>query len=262
MFSAAASRGVERSSKIAEFVSHITSTQLAAAIGNVLAVSLGAVLFERVWVLLFAHSYLPVESATYVYRTLHPFESFTALYAIITGVILWLAALAGGWCENFATYYRITDAVAQHPLGSTLDAAWMKKLTGAIEHNLGGWSTSIVLGYLLGFTPVLGHFFGLPLDVRHVTLSSGTLALAAARFGTESLGRGWFYSAVEGIGVVFVLNLVVSFTIAGMVALRAYDVSLSEQFSILRFLLREAIKSPLQFVLPPQVPVLQRHNSR
>jgi site-specific recombinase len=249
-------RGVERSSKIANLVSHITSTQLAAALGNVLAVSAGAVLFEKLWVVMFAHSYLPVESATYVYQTLHPFASYTGLYAIITGIILWMAALAGGWCENFATYYRISEAVAQHPLGSRVHPATMRKLAQILERNLGGWSTSVILGYLLGFTPVLGHFFGLPLDVRHVTLSSGTLALAAARFGTESLGRSWFYSAVEGIGLVFVLNLGVSFTIAGMVALRAYDLTLAEQFAILRFLCREAIKSPLRFVLPPKRPKL------
>jgi site-specific recombinase len=244
-------RGLERSSKIAYLVSHITSTQLAAAVGNVLAVNAGAVLFEKLWVVMFAHSYLPAESATYVYQTLHPFASNTGLYAVITGIILWMAALAGGWCENFAMYYRITEAVAQHPLGVRVPGR-MRKLAQILERNLGGWSTSIVLGYLLGFTPVLGHFFGLPLDVRHVTLSSGTLALAAARFGTESLGRAWFYHALEGIGLVFVLNLGVSFTIAGMVALRAYDLTLTEQFAILRFLCWEAIKSPLRFVLPPR----------
>ena len=43
--------------------------------------------------------------------------SGTAFYAVITGVILWMAALAGGWFENFAVYYRLTDAVAQHPAG-------------------------------------------------------------------------------------------------------------------------------------------------
>ena len=247
-------RGIQRSSKLADFVSRITSTQLAAAVGNVLAVSVGAALFERLWVAIFSHSYLPVESATYVYQTLHPFQSNTALYAVITGIILWMAALAGGWCENFATFYRLTDTVAQHPLGSRIGSRWMERLANILERNLGGWSTSVALGYLLGFAPVLGHFFGIPLDVRHVTLSSGTLALAAARFGVRSLGRSWFYHALEGLGLVFVLNLGVSFTIAGVVALLAYDVSLLEQLSILRFLCREVMRSPLRFVWPASKP--------
>ena len=43
------SRGVERENKLTDFVSRITSTQLAAALGNVFAVSSGALLFERLW---------------------------------------------------------------------------------------------------------------------------------------------------------------------------------------------------------------------
>ena len=119
-----------------------------------------------------------------------------------------------------------------------------------IELNLAGWSTSIALGYLLGFVPVIARFFGIPFDVRHVTLSTGTLALAAARFGTSSFGKDWFYYAMAGIGVTFVLNLGVSFSIASFVALRAYDVSRREQLLLLRFLLRQIVRSPLKFLFP------------
>ncbi len=243
-------RGQERSSKLTEFVSRITSTQLAAALGNVLAVSAGAVVFEWLYKLLFAHSYLARESASHVYETLHPFASGTAFYAIVTGVILWLAALAGSWLENAAVYYDLSEAIAQHPLGLRLSERATKKFAHIVRHNMGGWSTSIVLGYLLGFTPVVGAFFGIPLDVRHVTLSSGTLALAAARFGTAGLGDRWFLYAVEGIAVVFVLNLTVSFMIALYVALRAYDIGLREQLRMLRAVVTEGMRSPLRFIVP------------
>ena len=243
-------RGLQRSSKLTDFVARITSTQLAAAIGNVVAVSAGALLFEMLWQVIFRESYLPELGAAHVYDTLNPFASGTALYAIETGVILWLAALAGSWMENAAVYYRLAEAVAQHPVSSRLGEAFSRKVSRIVKHNVGGWCTSIVLGYLLGFTPVLGEFFGLPLDIRHVTLSSGTLALAAARFGTTSLGNRWFYHAVVGIGVIFALNLFVSFTIAAFVALRAYDVGPHEQWSILRFLASGAVRSPLRFLLP------------
>ena len=244
------SRGVERENKLSEFVSRITSTQLAAALGNVFAVSIGAIFFERLWLLVFSESYLAHETATHVYETLNPTSSGTALFAVQTGIILWMAALAGGWCENFAVYYRLTDAVAEHPLGLKIGLGRMKKISRRLQRNLGGWSTSIVLGYLLGFTPEIGHFFGLPLDVRHVTLSTGTLALAVAHFGARSMGRHWFYAAVAGIAVIFVLNLFVSFSIAAYVGLRAYEVSGREQWQILRFLVVNALKSPLRFLWP------------
>src|SRR5271165_6541011 len=239
-------RGVERENKLTDFVSRITSTQLAAAIGNVVAVSVGAIFFERIWLLFFSQSYLAHESATHVYETLSPTASGTAFYAAITGVILWMAALAGGWCENFAVYYRLTDAVAQHPLGQSVGQGRMKRISASLQRNIAGWSTSIVLG----FTPVMGRFFGIPLDVRHVTLSTGTLALSVAHFGARSMGRTWFYQAVAGIGVIFVLNLFVSFSIAAYVGLRAYEVSGREQLRILRFLVIDGLKSPLRYIWP------------
>jgi site-specific recombinase len=243
-------RGVERENKLTVFVSRITSTQLAAALGNVFAVSIGALLFEALWRMFFSQSYLSPESATHVYETLNPTASGTAIFAIITGVILWMAALAGGWFENFAVYYRLTDAVAQHPLGLQVGQGKMKKISRTLQRNLGGWSTSIVLGYLLGFTPVIGKFFGIPLDVRHVTLSTGTFALSVAHFGVRSIERGWFYEAVAGIAVIFILNLFVSFSIAAYVGLRAYDVSGHEQWEILRYLILDGLKSPLRFLWP------------
>jgi site-specific recombinase len=249
-------RGVARWSKISEFASDISRTQLAAAFSNVIAVCIGAVLFEKLWARMFQDHYLPLDAAKHVYQTLHPFTSGTAIFAAFTGVLLWLAALIGGWFENFAVYHRLPEAIAQHPLGLRVGARRMRWAADWVERNAASWSTSIVLGYLLGFSPVVAKFFGVPLDVRHVTLSTGTLALAAARFGTSSFGHGWMYYAIAGIGITFVLNLGVSFSIASIVALRAYDVPRREQVQILKFLVREFFSSPLSFIFPVEADVL------
>lgn len=89
-----------------------------------------------------------------------------------------------------------------------------------------------------------------------MTLSTGTLALAAARFGTSSFGHGWLYYAMAGIAITFVLNLGVSFSIASIVALRAYDVPRHEQIQILRFLGREFLESPISFLFPRERTIL------
>ena len=107
-------------SKISDFTARISRTQLAAAIGNVIAVCIGSVALERLWRVMFAEHYLPAESARHVYEALHPFASGTIIYAAGTGVILWLAALIGGWCENFAVFHRLTEAVPSIPLAVAL----------------------------------------------------------------------------------------------------------------------------------------------
>jgi site-specific recombinase len=243
-------RGISRRSKIADFAASISRTQLAAALGNVFAVCLGAIAFEHLWRKVFLDHYLPEQTARHVYETLHPFSSATAIDAALTGVILWLAALIGGWCENFAVYNRIPAAIAAHPLGHRFGIRRMQRVANWFENNIASWSTSIVLGFLLGFTPEIARFFGIPLDVRHVTLSTGMLALAAARYGTAAFGNHWFYSAVAGIGITFVLNLGVSFSIASVVALRAYNVGQNERLSILRYVLAQVVSSPLRFLYP------------
>jgi site-specific recombinase len=243
-------RGASRRSKIADFSASISRTQLAAALGNILAVCAGAILFEQLWSHFFFRHFLASEDAHHVYETLHPFTSATAIDAAFTGVLLWFAGLIGGWCENFAVYNRIPAAIAQHPIGLKIGVPRMQRFATWFEHNIAAWSTSIVLGYLMGLTPEVATFFGIPLDVRHVTLNTGMLALAAARDGIASLGHHWFRFAVAGIAITFVLNLGVSFTIASIVALRAYNVRRNERLSILKYVLKQMARSPWRFLFP------------
>ena len=246
-------RGESRRSEITEYGASISRTQLAAALGNILAVSSGAVVFNLIWLKAFHAPYVPAAQAEKVYLSLRPLASATAIDAALTGVLLWLAGLIGGWCENFAVYHSIPASIAQHPLRKTFGADRMERFADSVDRNIGAWSTSISLGYLLGFTPVFAEFFGLPLDVRHVTLNTGMFAFAAARFGPSAFRHLWLYSAVVGIAIMFVLNLGVSFAIASFVALRAYDVGHKERASILRYVLRQIISSPLQFLFPVRV---------
>jgi len=247
-------RGKTRMEKLADFISRITRSQLASAAGNLLAVCAGCVLFARLWAFVFSRPYLTVSSAEYVYKTLDPFASGTMIFAALTGVILWISALAGGWFENFAIYNRLPEAIAQHPLGRKFGRERMEKLAAAVDANLSGWTTSIVLGYLLGFVPAMGKFFGIPLDVRHVTLAAGSLALAASSFGRDWLYRGWFFYTLVGIATTFVFNLGVSFSIAASVAMRAYGVPRRDQIRLLRFTALSFLRSPRRFLIPPAKP--------
>jgi site-specific recombinase len=243
-------RGDSRRDKIVDFTATITRTQLAAALGNILAVCSGAVVFNLLWRVIFGTSYLPADQAERVYHSLSPLHSATTIDAALTGVLLWMAGLIGGWCENFAVYNRIPASIAQHPLGRKFGIQRMEEIADWFHHNIAAWSTSISLGYLMGFTPVIAEFFGLPLNVRHVTLNTGMFAFAAASYGWPAFGQLWLYSAIVGIAIMFVMNLGVSFSIASSVALRAYDVPRKERVAILRYTGKQILQSPLRFLLP------------
>ena len=245
---------VQDTSNIDELVSYvqrIVRSQLAAAFGNIIAVGAGAVVFSIIWKMTFGVPFLDVETAEYAVKSMNPILSGTIFYAILTGVILWLSSLAGGWIENWAVYHQLPRAIAEHRLGSAFKPETLQKFSQSFAHNIAPWGGSIVLGFMLGMTPSVGNFFGLPLDVRHVTLSTGTLALGITSRGPEVLGRGALIWAGLGIAVTFVMNLGVSFYLALRLALRAQDISPSENHEILRTLWRRFWAAPREFFLPP-----------
>ena len=96
------------------------------------------------------------------------------------------------------------------------------------------------------------QFLGLPLEVRHVTLSTGSLTLAASSLGAGALAHAPFLAAASGIAVIGILNFGVSFALALMVALRAREVDRSWRIRLVGALLVRLRRSPLEFVLPPR----------
>ena len=244
-------RDASGSDELVTFVARIFRSQLAAALGNVVAVSLGAVAFSFAWRAAIGAPFIPEETAQHTVESLDPLHSGTILFAALTGVILWLSSLAGGWIENWAVYNRLPQAIAEHRLGGMLQRKTLVRVSDVFTRNVSGWGGSVALGFMLGMTPPLARFFGLPLDVRHVTLSTGTVALSSASLGREVFENGALYWAAVGIAFTFVLNLSVSFYFALMLALRAQDVSSKDHLEIMRTLLRRFAQSPRDFFLPP-----------
>ena len=243
-------RDASKSDELADYVARITRSQLAAALGNIVAVGAGAIVFSMLWKWATGMPFLSVETAEYAVTSLNPLHSGTIFYAMLTGAILWLSSLAGGWIENWAVYHQLPRAIEEHRLGTAVSPETLMRISGSLSRNIAGWGGSIVLGFMLGMTPVVGHFFGVPLDVRHVTLSTGTLALGVTSRGLEVLGRGVLLWAALGIAVTFALNLGVSFYLALRLALRAQDVSPQDHLAILRTLWRHFRASPAEFFLP------------
>jgi site-specific recombinase len=203
----------------------IVGSQVSATIANLVAVTLGCVVFNQAWHALTGHSYLSVEKATSLLTDLSPVDSLTIIYAAFTGVILWSSSLIGGWVDNWSAYQRVPQGIADHPLGRRFGRERMVAISRFVRRNIAGWGTNISLGMMLGLAPEIGHFLGIPLDVRHVTLNSGMLALACTSEGVDWWSRQALVLALSGIACMFVLNLGVSFTLSLWTALRAHGMS-------------------------------------
>jgi site-specific recombinase len=245
-------RGQDRVNEIADYTARICRSQLAAVLGNVILVCIGAFAFVHLWSLMFGRPFLNETEASEIYAQLSPLSSGTVLYAALTGVILWLASVVGGWFDNFCAYHRLPLAIAQHPAGRTLGRDRLARWGERLADNASGWATNVSLGFMLGMTPAIGHFLGLPLDVRHVTLNSGILSLASTSLGHRWFGEGAFLLSVAGVGVMFVLNLSVSFLLALASAARAYELRARDNAELLGGLVRRFRRTPLDFFVPPR----------
>jgi len=239
----------ERLDNVVEFTVRVCRSQFAAAVANVSVIFVGVLLFNFLWKMAVGHNYLAEKEAQYVLAALGPVTSGTVFYAALTGVILWMAAMFGGWMDNWAVYHRLPRAIAEHRLAERFGRTRMQGLADMVARNMSGWATSIALGLLLAFTPVIGKLIGLPLDVRHVTLSYGMLAFADA--GLRGwFSAGWLFWTLAGVATLFLLNLGVSFFLALYTATRACKLERKELALFGAALLRRLFKRPLDFVLP------------
>lgn len=242
----------DRDEKVAAFFSRLTSSQLAAATSNVLSVAVGCALFVGGWKLLFGRGWVDEKTARDTFLVLSPLDSGTVFFAALTGVLLWMGSIAGGWFENWSTYHRLPEGIARHPLGRLVGRDRMRRFAAALERNASGWATNVALGFLLGFAPAIGRFFGIPFDVRHVTLSTGQLALASASLGERWFAEGALLRGLAGIATMFVLNLSVAFTLSLVNAARAYDAEQGEVAGALKQVVKRIARRPLDFVRPPR----------
>jgi site-specific recombinase len=235
--------------ELVTLIARITRSQLAAAIGNIGLVIPAALVLDRLYAANAGKSFLDPETAAYVLHSLHPLQSLTIFYAALTGVLLWASSIAAGWIENWAVYRRLPEAIAQHWIGRFVGPRVTGWISSAFSNNISGIGGNVALGTLLGMTPVFGKFFGLPFDVRHVTLSTGALVLAVSALGGKALELG-VLGAMLGIGVIGLLNFGVSFLLALLVALRAREVERGDRLRLLRAVLARFRSKPGEFFLP------------
>ncbi len=242
----------ERSDALADHVARIVRSQLAAAFGNILAVAAGAVAFVRLFEIVKGCPFLTPEVAEESLRSLDPLRSGTIFFAIITGVVLWLSGIVAGWMGNWIVYRRLPQAIAEHRLGDRFGPHRMQAVSRWFATHVASLCGSVALGFLLAAVPALGMMTGLPLQVRHVTLSAGQLVLSAASLSGETLDDPLVRRAAFGIAVIFVANLGTSFLLALAVAARARKATFADARDLGRALRRHMLRRPLDFFVPPR----------
>jgi len=241
----------EGAEALARLTARITQSQLAGAFGNLGAVMPAAAAVFGIYHLLTGQAVLSPEKAIHVIKTLDPLGSPTIFYAIVTGVILWTGSMAAGWAQNAARYRQLPQALARSKrLQRFFQIDDPAKLAVRITQDIGGIASSVTLGFLLAVTPLVGKFFGVTMDVRHMTLSLGALTLAMLTLGPKAALDAGLISAGAGILVVAFFNFAVGFLLALGLAMKARGVSVFTLPRLLQALLSLMWREPISLLLP------------
>ncbi|MBV8617440.1 MAG: site-specific recombinase [Curvibacter sp.] len=231
-------------------VAHLLRSQMAAILGNLGVVIPGVLL---ICAALHFSGRPPMVTPEQALHVLHDQSLLgpTVLFAAFTGVLLFASSIVAGWFENWFVLHRIDSALTFNPrftrvLGPLRARRWGQWL----RHHISGLAANISLGMMLGLIPAFAGFFGLGLEVRHVTLSTGQVSAAAATLGLQVLHLPDFWWAVAGLCAIGPLNLAVSFYLAFRVALRAHNVSGVERERIHQAIWSRLRRAPASFLLP------------
>ena len=242
----------ERVERFVDRVAQLIRSQMAGIFGNLMVCGPLVLLVQWACIAAWGRPLVGEQPAQYVLHSLTLLGP-TALFAAFTGVLLFGSSLIAGWAENWFVFHRLDSAIAWNPrivawLGAPRAAYW----AGWWRRNVSGLAANVSLGLMLGLVPALASFLALPVEVRHVTLSTGQLAAAAAALGADVLRLPDFWWCVAGIAVTGVLNLTVSFWLAFKVALRSRGVQVRERARIRAAIGRRLLTQPLSFILPPR----------
>lgn len=225
-------------------------SQIASVFGNLALVVPATWILDLIWKGITGAHIVNEHKAELILGSVAPWSGCW-IFAIFTGGLLWLSSLFAAWADNWFVLHQLSPALAQHrDLQRWFGPTRTRRLAVWLERNIAGLAGNISLGLMLGMIPEVAVFFGLPLDVRHVTLSTGQVTAAFAMLGGEHfwlLSTVWIVIGILGTGF---LNILVSFSLALFVAIRARNVRGPQLHLFYQTLLRRLIKAPLSFLLP------------
>jgi site-specific recombinase len=233
-------------------VARTIRTQLAAIIGNIgLAIPVALLIAFLVQYFSGAHFITPAK-AKHLLHDIDILSAGTLIFAGVAGVCLFLAGLIAGYYDNLCSYSRIPERLNQLKWAQKLfGAARWQRVSEYIRDNLGVLAGNFFLGFLLGGAAGLGALLGLPLDVRHTTLSSAMWGYSL--FALDFI-LPWQLIVTTAIGFlgIGIVNLGVSFYLALSVALRARGVDFTQRLALLRAIGRRFRSHPREFLLAPK----------
>jgi len=233
----------------ARFFARVFRSQFIAFLGNVLMAFPVSLL--GIWIIDLAFDYNIAEKKWNVMVTdLSPIHSMALFHAAIAGVFLFLSGIISGSIANRDKHYQMYHRIKENPaLKRSLGKIKTERLAKWYENKWAGITSNFWFGVFMGSTASVGLFLGLNLDIRHITFASGNLALGL--YGSNYTLDFWMlFWGICGVGLIGLVNFLVSFTLSLGLAFRSRDIPFTELRNINRSIWQLFKSKPLSFFFP------------
>lgn len=244
--------GKQKLDELVELVVRVLRSQFIAIVGNIALAMPTAYAIAWAWYGIFGRHLVSPEKATHLLHDIDPLTSLALPHAAIAGICLFLSGLISGYYDNTASYANIPARLRQLGwLKRLLGVPRLQRMTNYIGDNLGALAGNFFFGIMLGSIGQIGAFFGLPIDIRHITFSSANFAFALVGLDHQ---MSWqlVATSLTGILLIGLVNLGVSFSLAMLVALRSRRISFKQERALSKTIWQRFLSGPRDFFLPPK----------
>jgi site-specific recombinase len=183
---------------------------------------------------------------------LSPIHSLAIFHAAIAGVFLFLSGIISGSVANRDKHNQVYFRITEHPfLKRNFGKTRTVKLAKLYEKRWAGIISNFWFGIFMGSTASVGLFLGLNLDIRHITFGSGNLALALYGANYE-VSDSMLFWGIFGIGIIGLVNFMVSFSLSLGLAFRSRAISLFELRFVTVSIWKHFKSRPISFFFPTE----------
>ena len=244
-------KNAEKYNAFAVLFARVFRSQFIAFVGNV--VMAFPVSLLGIWLIdYFYHYNIAASKWEHLLIDLSPIHSLAIFHAAIAGIFLFLSGIISGSISNRDKHNQVYFRITEHPfLKRNLGKTRTKKLADLYDKRWAGIVSNFWFGVFMGSTGSIGLFLGLNLDIRHITFGSGNLALAL--YGANYEVSYWMlFWGIFGIGIIGLVNFMVSFSLSLGLAFRSRAISLFELRFVTRSIWKHFKSRPVSFFFPTE----------
>jgi site-specific recombinase len=188
----------------------------------------------------------------HILTDMSPIHSLAMFHAAIAGLFLFLSGIISGVISNRDKHNKVYYRIQEHPLlKKTFGKKRTQRFANWYEKRWAGLISNFWFGVFMGSTASVGLFLGLNLDIRHISFASGNLALAI--YGSKfHVANSMLFWGIFGVGVIGLINFLVSFALSLGLAFRSRAISIFELRFVTSAIWSHFKQKPISFFFPTE----------